>query len=165
MLQRGVAIGTALALVAFGVGVVSLVSCSGGGTGSTGTPNPGGAGTTGSAGGAGSPTTGPAGGSGSIAIQDLGSLDVDAECSRGVRCGFYPDQPTCVAANPSILGQLTADVQAGKVKYDGTAASDCLNALAAKSCTQSGANTFRFPEACRAAFQGTAAAGAPCFIS
>ena len=165
MLQRGVAIGTALALVAFGVGVVSLVSCSGGGTGSTGTPNPGGAGTTGSAGGAGSPTSGHAGGSGSIAIQDLGSRDVDAECSRGVRCGFYPDQPTCVAANPSILGQLMADVQAGKVKYDGAAASDCLNALAAQGCALSATHFFKEPQSCNQAFQGTAAAGAPCFIN
>jgi hypothetical protein len=108
---------------------------------------------------------GVGGSGGSIAIQDLGSRDSEAECSRAVRCGFYPDQPTCVAANPSFLGQLMADVQAGKVKYDGIAASDCLDALAAKSCTQSGTNFFRFPEACRAAFQGTAAAGAPCFIS
>jgi hypothetical protein len=108
---------------------------------------------------------GVGGGGGGIAIQDLGSRDSEAECSRAVRCGFYPDQPTCVAANPSILGQLMADVQAGKIKYDGTAASDCLNAFATESCTQSGANAFRYPKACDEAFQGTAVAGAPCFIS
>jgi hypothetical protein len=61
MLQRGVAIGRALALVAFGVGVVSLAGCSGGGTGATGMSNPGGAGTTGAAGGAGAPASGAAG--------------------------------------------------------------------------------------------------------
>ena len=108
---------------------------------------------------------GNAGSAGSIAIQDLGSRDLEAECSRAVRCGSYPDQPTCVAANPSNLAQLIADAQAGKVKYDGTAAADCLSALAAESCTLSGARLFKYPAACRKAFQGTLAPGVPCFIN
>jgi hypothetical protein len=139
-MKRGVTIATARALAALGVGVVSVANCSGGGTG--------------------------VGGEGdSIAIQDLGSRDSQAECSRAVRCGVYPDQATCVAANPPLLGQLMADVQAGKVKYDGAAASECLTALAAQSCPLSASPPLKYPEACRKAFQGTAVAGEPCFIN
>ncbi len=66
MLQRGVAIGRALAFVACGVGVVSCVGCSGGGSGSTGsagaTSTAGSAGGIGMSGGAGTSPGGSAGG-------------------------------------------------------------------------------------------------------
>ena len=58
MPQHKVAIERALAFFIFGVGVISLAACSGGGSGSTGTSNPGAAG---AAGGTGAPTGGVAG--------------------------------------------------------------------------------------------------------
>jgi polyhydroxybutyrate depolymerase len=71
MLHRKVAIGRALALLAVGVGVVSFVGCSGGGSGST---NAGAAGATSTAGGAGSVgSAGSAGSSGSAGASSSGS--------------------------------------------------------------------------------------------
>jgi hypothetical protein len=84
MLQREVAIGRALALVVFGVGVVSLADCSGGGTGPSGTSNPGGAGTTATTGAAGTTASGAAGqGSGAAGTTASGAAGTTASGAAG----------------------------------------------------------------------------------
>jgi hypothetical protein len=102
------------------------------------------------------------GGGGSISLQDLGTQAKAAVCAYEVRCGLFPDQASCVGSVVSNLGQLMADVNAGKIAYDGVAASECLNVLSTASCSLSGsANVDQ--HACKDAFKGTAAGGAPCY--
>jgi hypothetical protein len=103
-------------------------------------------------------------GGGTIALSDLGPRVMTALCTFEVRCGLFPDQATCVAASPSNLGQLMADVQSGKTLYDGTAASDCLDYLAGLSCAVSSTSDLS-SKRCDDAFKGTAAAGASCFTA
>lgn len=62
----------------------------------------------------------------------------------------------------SDLGQIMADVQAGKIMYDGVAASECLNDISTASCSLSGSANVD-EQACKDTFKGTAAAGAPCY--
>ncbi len=102
------------------------------------------------------------GGSGSVSLQDVGAQATTALCAYDVRCGLFPDQATCMGSVVSDLGQIMSDVQAGKIMYDGVAASECLNGLSASSCSLSGAKNVD-QQACKDTFKGTAAAGAPCY--
>ncbi|HSZ83856.1 MAG TPA: hypothetical protein VLA14_16330 [Polyangia bacterium] len=99
MLHRGAAIGTALVLVAFGVGVVSFSGCSSGGASTSGTAGAGAVGGAGTSGGAGSPggagasTSDEAGGGGAGAApsgsagSDNGSAGATAGGSAGSAAG------------------------------------------------------------------------------
>jgi hypothetical protein len=60
------------------------------------------------------------------------------------------------------LDQLTADVNAGKIHYDGVAAADCLHTYDAFSCNRSEA-LGATPQACLDTFKGTVADGGACF--
>ena len=102
------------------------------------------------------------GGGGTVALPELGARLADAECAYEVRCGFFPDQATCVAATPSNLAQVTADVRTGKTIYDGAAASDCLALIANLSCQASVTSDLE-SQRCLDAFKGTVAAGGACF--
>ena len=55
----------------------------------------------------------------SISLSDLPAVTADAGCTRSVRCGLTPDKASCVAASNPDIGQLSADVKAGRIKYDG----------------------------------------------
>jgi hypothetical protein len=102
------------------------------------------------------------GGGGSVSLQDLGPKAVSSICEFEVRCGLFPDQASCEGANVANLGQITADVNAGKIHYDSVAASDCLNAFASFGCNES--DLFNgTPQSCRDAFKGTVADGGACF--
>jgi hypothetical protein len=103
------------------------------------------------------------GGNGTIPIADLTQRVIAANCARDVRCGVYPDEATCEAAlAPLDFGQLQANVAAGKSKYDGAAAADCLAALGAGSCSITAEVSTPAPPACARAIQGTLGAGAAC---
>jgi hypothetical protein len=73
----------------------------------------------------------------SISLSDFPAAAVDAGCSRAARCGLVPDKASCVAASNPDIGQLSADVTAGRVRYDGKAAAACLDALRSLSCNYS----------------------------
>ena len=104
-------------------------------------------------------------GSDSIPIGDLGAKLLDESCTRAARCGEYPDKATCLASNSRIvdLGQLEADVSAGKVTYDGSKAADCLSAIFARGCTITEQLAPVSSQACDDTFKGSVATGGTCF--
>jgi hypothetical protein len=112
------------------------------------------------------------GSGGSIPLSDLGARLLDAICSREVRCGVYPDKATCAATLGNLLdeAQLTADVNAGRVVYDGKAAADCLSTAYDSpsgfgSCSNTVALSAPGTPSCGDAIKGTLATGAACFDS
>jgi polyhydroxybutyrate depolymerase len=118
MLQRGVAIGRALALVVLGVGVVLQAGCSDGGTRSPGTSNPGGAGTTGAAGtsatgAAGTSATGAAGSSatGAAGTSATGAAGTSATGAAGTT--GTAGTPATGAAGTSATGAAGTTGTAG----------------------------------------------------
>jgi hypothetical protein len=73
----------------------------------------------------------------SLSLSDLPAAATDALCTYAARCGEMPDVASCKAAAGTDMGQLLADVKAGKTKYDGKAAAACLDAMRSASCNES----------------------------
>ena len=105
----------------------------------------------------------------SIPIGALANKFASAECDVGVRCGSYPDKATCMASLVVDLGQLKADVDAGRVKYDGNAAATCMTAFESTAgpggCSVTNSLSAAQPAACRTIFTGEVAIGGACFAS
>ena len=99
----------------------------------------------------------------SISLSDLPTADLDALCSYMVRCGQMPDKTSCEVAVQIGLGQLSADVETGRVQYDGKAAATCLDALRSQSCSYLDQELQTDTQACRQAVRGTVAAGGVCY--
>ena len=99
----------------------------------------------------------------SISLSDLPAATVDALCTYAARCGQMPDVASCKAAAGTDTGQLSADVQAGKIKYDGKAAAACLDAMRSASCNHSDPFNEGEPQACKDAFKGTVADNGVCY--
>jgi hypothetical protein len=104
------------------------------------------------------------GGSGDTPLSSLSGQVLDALCPAAVRCGEYPDVGTCRSSMSTDVGQIQADVNAGKVKYDGKQAAACIDALSGvlASCDVTG--PLDQPMACTKTFTGTVAAGGDCYI-
>ena len=97
-------------------------------------------------------------------ISQLQSLELEAFCTRLVRCGAEPDVAACESVWYFNL-QAEYDVTAGKVIYDADAAARCIDGYASEGCTISdsdAAATQMHTEACRAVFTGTVADGGAC---
>jgi hypothetical protein len=107
-------------------------------------------------GGSSSPASG-----GDIPLAELGPRVTTALCMYDVRCGVMPDQATCEAAEPADTARLVADVQAGRIVYDGAKAAQCLSAEASAICGFSDDAAFA-AEPCGEIFTGTIAAGGAC---
>ena len=105
------------------------------------------------------------GGGGSIAIGDLGDEIIAAQCARYVRCGVYASEELCRAAASADLSALEQGVEAGRIRYDGEAARECLDALAEASCDTTTASARKTPGACDEAIVGTVADGGACYNS
>jgi hypothetical protein len=99
----------------------------------------------------------------SISLSDLPAATVDALCTYSARCGQMPDVASCKAAAGTDMGQLSADVQAGKIKYDGKAAAACLDAMRSASCNHSDPFNEGEPQACKDALKGTVADNGVCY--
>jgi hypothetical protein len=99
-----------------------------------------------------------------IALSDLPAAATDILCTYAARCGEMPDVDSCKAAGGTDMGQLLADVKAGKTKYDGKAAAACLDAMSSMSCNYSDPVNDG-EQACKDTFKGTVAAGGDCFIN
>jgi hypothetical protein len=99
----------------------------------------------------------------SISLSDLPAATVDALCTYAARCGQMPDVASCKAAAGADMGQLSADVQAGKIKYDGKAAAACLDAMRSASCNHSDPFNEGEPPACKDALKGTVADNGVCY--
>ena len=80
------------------------------------------------------------GGSDPIPLADLPAQLVAVDCAAQVRCNLFPSVEVCRQALTVRLEQVKADVASGKVKYDPSAAGDCLGAIAGLSCNLSDGN-------------------------
>lgn len=103
------------------------------------------------------------GGSGPIPLADLPGRVLSAECALEVRCKQSPSQQACTESLKVRVNQIMADVDAGKVHYDGVAAGECLDLFKSLNCTYSSAITTT-SDPCRKTFQGTVADDGPCFV-
>jgi len=109
------------------------------------------------------------GGGSSVSISDLPGAVAKAQCGLYQKCfgdlfQFFSQGEDCVKLNEERakngeIGQLQAAVDAGKVKYDGAKAAQCLSDIEGRSCDEL---TNRLSDACDAAAEGSAAAGESC---
>ncbi|MBC8132761.1 MAG: hypothetical protein H7X95_07250 [Deltaproteobacteria bacterium] len=104
----------------------------------------------------------------SLAFADHFAALAQAKCERGVRCGTFPDVSTCRANSVQQTAQVTAGIDSGKIKYDGSAAAACVDALSAPdeggSCSLTVQLAAAVPRSCRDMFQGTVADNGACFL-
>jgi hypothetical protein len=98
------------------------------------------------------------GGGDGLSLDEYGARAKTVVCQYGVRCGSLPDQASC--AYDVDLRQARADIQSGKVIYDGTAAEACLDSFGARGCNLS--EIFVSSAACQRAATGTLVDGAAC---
>jgi hypothetical protein len=101
------------------------------------------------------------GGNASIPVGDLEARVRDAVCENEVRCGEFPDQSTCASVF-FAQQQLVADVNAGKIIYNGSAAAACLSTFSSLGCTLSDL-TSSPTQSCVDAIKGTVPDGGACF--
>ncbi|HET7501991.1 MAG TPA: hypothetical protein VFK02_13335 [Kofleriaceae bacterium] len=100
-----------------------------------------------------------------IDYRDLAGELERARCERFVRCAVFPDEASCVgylraAADTSVAGAIDA----GKIRYDGEAASACVDAIARQSCDLTAEDARARPAACDRMLAGAIAGGEPCQI-
>jgi len=101
-------------------------------------------------------------GSSVIPLAEFTEQAQQAACSRAVRCGWFPDIASCKSSSTWKTGQLVASTHAGRVRYDGKAAVDCLRSTAAFGCNLT--DRTDQPPACAKAFVGIVATGGACFV-
>jgi hypothetical protein len=105
----------------------------------------------------------PGGSDAGISLSDFPAALVDGICAYAVRCGQMPDLATCKAAFRADEGQVSADVQAGRTKYDGTAAAACLDTLGSRSCSRA-QGSWSESQVCKDFVQGTVADDGACYV-
>ena len=105
----------------------------------------------------------PAGGDTSTSLADFAAALVDGVCTYEVRCGQMPDLATCKAALQADEGQASADVQAGRTKFDGKAAAACLDSLQSRSCSRA-QGLWSESQVCKGILQGTVADDGACYV-
>jgi hypothetical protein len=103
-------------------------------------------------------------GGGSVDIKDLGSAIISAQCDHYVKCGEIASHDICVAllSQGFSADEIVGSVNAGKVKYDGSLAQDCLDAISGESCDPSAEDNRVTPQACIDAIKGTIADAGAC---
>jgi hypothetical protein len=100
----------------------------------------------------------------SISPEDFFAGYVPARCARDVRCALTPDLRTCLDTTHASFAQIRADVNAGKISFDGVAAAACLDAVSKVSCNYSDRTPFD-DAICNRVVVGAAAEGASCVIN
>ncbi len=106
------------------------------------------------------------GGGGGIAASDFANELRDAECDLRVRCGELSSAASCdgfFAVSTDTV--LLAEIDAGKVSYDGEKAQECIDAIKAASCDGTAQDARETPSACLDFIAGAGKAGAACFTS
>jgi hypothetical protein len=106
---------------------------------------------------------GGGGASKAIVLADFADDLQSAQCERLARCAMFPDQASCeayfrVTQDVSLAGAVSS----GKVRYDGAAASACVDQTAQQSCDLSTAAGRTAPAACIQMLAGTVNGGDPC---
>lgn len=108
-----------------------------------------------------------AGCGGGLTIEEYPAAFRDAYCKYLTRCGSFPDVSTCERANIGIRLTIDpsskAEIDMGKVIFDGSLAQDCLDAFGSQTCdtTDEDGRSF-FPAKCRDIAKGTVGSGGAC---
>ena len=100
-----------------------------------------------------------------IPLADYTSVALGARCDYYVRCGSFPDDAACRAYFERDMidsPNIEAAVEAGKTRYDGTAAVTCFASLDQASCDQTTRSARIADPACKRIFVGTGAMGDSC---
>ncbi len=90
----------------------------------------------------------------------------EASCQQLTRCGLASSVEACTAALDTVPVSvaLTAAIASGKVTFDGAAARDCFDAIAAASCEVTAVSYRARPETCLTYFHGAVAEGGACAL-
>lgn len=102
----------------------------------------------------------------SIKLEEFLVARHQAECTRLTRCGLFTSDAICNAyfRFPSEAPLIEA-VANKKIAYDGGAATECIEALAAIGCDRTQRDARAEPAACAKVFTGKVADGAACAFS
>jgi hypothetical protein len=100
-----------------------------------------------------------------VPLDMLASAELDAFCSRVVRCGVQEDMAICRVVYGFSVGRELQDVQAavaaGKIIYHADRSANCLDFLANLSCDRDALFTYSNVD-CQTTFEGTLTDGKPC---
>lgn len=105
----------------------------------------------------------PACSSASVRLEDFEQAAQEAKCTRLVRCGLFVSAEACDGyfRSPPVSSLGPAQV-AGRLDFDGVAARQCDDALAAEGCDPAARDVRVVPDACWKQFHGRIADGDPC---
>ena len=117
-------------------------------------------------------------GGGDVALADIGATFGAAYCAKAFDCctaaeipqffegASITDEPGCVMFYTNVFGALTATYQAsidaGKLVYSSSAASQCVSALRAQACPDFASAHDPLQNECSNPFMGQVAANAAC---
>ena len=150
--------------------------CSGQGKGKAGGNDSGSSGDGGSGGGSGAGGSG-GGGSDAGARSDVLSASpastfladyVRTYCELSVRCGGYPDQPTCESymlynkRYAQAMLDMDYSVSSGRTIFHPENVTSCLDPIPSMSCSRTAAGQLDISDQCKPVFQGTIASGDTC---
>ncbi len=98
-----------------------------------------------------------------IALDEFGEARRTAECERLTRCGLFSTQSACERyLVPALDRDVRSAVEAKKMSFDGAAAKQCLDAIAAMTCDATSEEARVVPLACRRALGGLLADNETC---
>lgn len=104
-----------------------------------------------------------------VAITEYQTTAKASWCTYLTRCGFFPDEGSCTAANIAVPGYLlmppetVAAVKAGHLLYNGNNAKICLDAFANATCDKTDEAGRTPPLECSQLFRGAVDADGTCF--
>lgn len=105
---------------------------------------------------------------GPIPLDQVAGEQLRALCSWMVRCGEYEDVPTCedaLGGAQDAIANLTQGVAAGKIRYDGAKARECIDAFAQSTCDRANAFSNRVTSpSCLQTFTGTVGDTGACYF-
>lgn len=106
-----------------------------------------------------------------LAPKDIADAYKAAQCTYLVRCGYFPDQGSCLAAEIMVSSSLytidpnvEAAIYAGHVIYNGGNVKICIDAIAARTCDRTDQTHRDQPRECDAFFRGTLVGGEACYV-
>jgi hypothetical protein len=103
-------------------------------------------------------------------LDALAAAYKDAQCTHLAMCGIFPSKDACLAAEIEADARFAIDYSVvaaaagGHVVYNGNAARECLDAIAASACDRTAESARVLPAACSALFSGIGTAGQICHV-
>jgi Dickkopf N-terminal cysteine-rich region len=103
-----------------------------------------------------------------VGVTEIEDAYKDAQCAYLAACGVFPDKAACLGAELSTSfgadPQIAAAVFSGHVIYNGTAAKQCIDAIALQSCDRTSETARVTPPQCELFFRGTLGDGEGCYL-